>query len=47
MSHNHFRNKIAMEETGITLNLMEQFHVFAIGKGLLIFIIGYLLARFS
>ena len=36
-----------MEETSTTLNLMEQFHIFAIGKGFLIFIIGYVLARFA
>lgn len=36
-----------MEETSTTLNLMEQFHVFAIGKGLLILIIGYVLARLA
>jgi small-conductance mechanosensitive channel len=36
-----------MEETSATLNLMEQFHVFAIGKGFLILIIGYFLARFA
>jgi small-conductance mechanosensitive channel len=34
-------------ETSTTLNLMEQWHVFAIGKGFLILIIGYLLARFA
>lgn len=36
-----------MEETSATLNLIEQFHVFAIGKGFLILIIGYFLARFA
>ena len=36
-----------MKETSTTLNLMEQFHIFAIGKGFLIFIIGYVLARFA
>ncbi|PKG97718.1 mechanosensitive ion channel family protein [Paraglaciecola sp. MB-3u-78] len=34
-------------ETSTTLNLMEQWHVFAIGKGFSILIIGYLLARFA
>jgi small-conductance mechanosensitive channel len=34
-------------ETSTTLNLMEQWHVFGVGKGFLILIIGYLLARFA
>ena len=34
-------------ETSTTLNLMEQWHVFAIGKGFLILIIGYIFARFA
>ncbi|MDU0355213.1 hypothetical protein RS130_16065 [Paraglaciecola aquimarina] len=36
-----------MEETNTTLTLMQQFHVFAIAKGFLILIIGYLLARLA
>lgn len=34
-----------MQEATTTLSIMEQFHVFAIGKALLILAIGYLLAR--
>jgi small-conductance mechanosensitive channel len=36
-----------LEETTATMRLMEQMHVFAIGKALLIFIIGYFLARIA
>ncbi len=36
-----------MEETSIALGLMQQFHVFAIGKAILILILGYLLARLA
>ena len=36
-----------MEEIRTIIRLMEQMHIFAIGKALLIFALGYLLARLA